>query len=56
MCNETADCPRIFPEPSRVAPHRQTKAGRDPEDRRLRHLCNRIGNLINANLPYTYGQ
>lgn len=27
-----------------------------PEDRQLRHLCQRIGNLINANLRYTYGQ
>ncbi len=34
----------------------QTKAGRDSEDRQLRHLCQRIGHLINANLRYTYGQ
>ncbi|WP_443134905.1 hypothetical protein [Gordonia sp. KTR9] len=27
-----------------------------PDDRQLRHLCQRIGNLINANLRYTYGQ
>ncbi|GAA1480168.1 hypothetical protein GCM10009624_06080 [Gordonia sinesedis] len=28
----------------------------DPDDRQLRHLCQRIGTLINANLRYTYGQ
>ncbi|WP_423785341.1 hypothetical protein [Gordonia bronchialis] len=27
-----------------------------PDDRQLRHLCHRIGTLINANLRYTYGQ
>lgn len=27
-----------------------------PDDRQLRHLCQRIGTLINANLRYTYGQ
>lgn len=27
-----------------------------PEDRQFRHLCQRIGTLINANLRYTYGQ
>ncbi|HCS57859.1 MAG TPA: hypothetical protein DIW80_12145 [Gordonia polyisoprenivorans] len=27
-----------------------------PDDRRFRHLCQRIGTLINANLRHTYGQ
>ncbi|MGV9713701.1 hypothetical protein ACWDTI_23910 [Gordonia sp. NPDC003424] len=27
-----------------------------PDDRQFRHLCQRIGTLINANLRYTYGQ
>ncbi|MFW0794968.1 hypothetical protein AAFP30_14245 [Gordonia sp. CPCC 205515] len=27
-----------------------------PDDRQFRHMCQRIGTLINANLRYTYGQ
>lgn len=27
-----------------------------PDDRQFRHLCQRIGTLINANLRYIYGQ
>ncbi|MGZ8177990.1 hypothetical protein ACXVUM_08650 [Williamsia sp. SKLECPSW1] len=27
-----------------------------PDDRLFRHLCQRIGELINAHLRYTYGQ
>lgn len=27
-----------------------------PEDRQFRHICQRIGTLINANLRHTYGQ
>lgn len=27
-----------------------------PDDRQFRHLCQRIGTLINANLRHTYGQ
>lgn len=28
----------------------------DPNDSLFRHICQRIGELINANLRYTYGQ
>lgn len=27
-----------------------------PDERMVRHMCQRIGELINANLRYTYGQ